>query len=351
MCICRNYTVEDLIPKERDLEKNEKGTGARGRFQVSANISEKTSRVAITGAAGFIGSRLLPILLSAGIRCCGIDNLSSRCEPPRADGNLEFHIEDILDSERIWAIVNSFRPEVIVHLAAIHHIPTCEQNPSKALDVNIVGFQNILSIAERTKCSRVILASSGVVYDWYEGPLNEDLTPIKERDIYSLSKITNEHQLTFWRDRSKGTGIVARLFNTIGRNDPNAHLIPDILRQLTSNGRRVTVKLGNLKPRRDYIYVDDVAEALARIVRSRDLHGFECFNIGTGAEYDVETLVENIASLKGVAVDIEVDASRIRTVDRPSQVADIRKATSRLGWRPQYNLQDALRMTLDPNNR
>ena len=140
--------------------------------------------------------------------------------------------------------------------------------------------------------------------------------------------------------------IVARVFNTIGKNDPNGHLIPDILRQLCPNGKRITVRLGNLKPRRDYIYVDDTAEALARMVRADDLSGFQCFNVGTGIEHDVQTLVEDIAKLRGVAVDVEVDSSRVRKVDRLSQVADIRKALSQLAWRAEYSLQDALRLTL-----
>ena len=100
-------------------------------------------KVAITGAAGFIGSRLLSILLSAGVRCCGLDNLSSGCAKPNAHHNLEFHVEDIRASERVLAIFDDFRPDVIVHLAAIHHIPTCERNPSEALEVNVVGFQNV----------------------------------------------------------------------------------------------------------------------------------------------------------------------------------------------------------------
>lgn len=303
-------------------------------------------KVAITGAAGFIGSRLLSVLRSAGIRCCGLDNLSSGCARPETHQNLEFHVEDICFSERVLPIFDAFRPGVIVHLAAIHHIPTCERNPSEALEVNIVGFQNILDVAERIGCSRVVLASSGAVYDSCEGPLNEDRTPVKPRDIYSLSKIANEHQLSFWCERTGATAIVARVFNTIGKNDPNAHLIPDILRQLGPNGKRITVKLGNLTPRRDYIYVDDTAEALARMVRADDLSGFQCFNVGTGVEYDVQTLVEDIAKLRGVAVDVEVDSSRVRKVDRLSQVADIRKALSQLAWRAEYSLQDALRLTL-----
>jgi nucleoside-diphosphate-sugar epimerase len=310
------------------------------------NRDGRGRKVAITGAAGFIGSRLLSILVSAGIRCCGLDNLSSGCARPDGHDDLEFHVEDVRVSERVLAIFDAFRPDVIVHLAAIHHIPTCERNPSEALEVNVVGFQNVLDVGERVGCSKIVLASSGAVYDSCEGPLNENRTPVKARDIYSLSKIANEHQLSFWHQRTGATAVVARLFNTIGKNDPNAHLIPDILRQLDSNRGAVTVKLGNLKPRRDYIYVDDTAEALARMVQADHLSGFECFNVGTGVEYDVQTLVENIAKLKGLAVDVEVDSSRVRKVDRLSQVADVRKAISRLGWRPEYSLQDALRLTL-----
>jgi UDP-glucose 4-epimerase len=231
-------------------------------------------------------------------------------------------------------------------LAAIHHIPTCEQNASEALRVNIVGFQIVLDAAAKVGCQRMILASSGAIYDWQEGPLNEDRTPVKPRDIYSLSKATNEKQLEFWTAKTGATAIVARIFNTIGENDPNRHLIPDILRQVDSNGRHPLIRLGNLYTRRDYIYVEDTAACLASMVEADDLKGLEFFNVGTGREYDVRSIVEHIARIRGCSLELQADPTLARKMDRHSQLADITKAVSRLNWRPLYSLEEALKRTV-----
>src|SRR5437879_8456867 len=193
-------------------------------------------KVLVTGAAGFIGSCLLPILLRKGALCCGLDDLSTGCSEPKVHPNLDFRVQDICQPEAVHAIFAGFRPDIVVHLAAVHHIPTCERVPSKAYHTNIVGTQIVLDAAAATGCRKFILASTGGVYDWSEGPLTED-GPIRPTDTYTLSKFTNETQLAFWKAKTGQKAIVARIFNTIGANDRNGHLIPEILAQLNSNGK------------------------------------------------------------------------------------------------------------------
>jgi UDP-glucose 4-epimerase len=139
--------------------------------------------VLITGAAGFIGSRLTGILLKRGYTCIGVDNLSVGCSSLAPRKNLVFRIQDICEAESMNSLFLEFKPNVVVHLAAIHHIPTCEQNPSKALYVNIVGTQHVLDAAEIAGCRRLVFASTGGVYDWIDGPLDEE-TPVRPTDIY-----------------------------------------------------------------------------------------------------------------------------------------------------------------------
>jgi len=233
-----------------------------------------------------------------------------------------------------------------VHLAAIHHIPTCERDAPRALHVNVVGTEIVLEAALRIGCGRIVFASSGAVYDWCEGSLQADKTPTKPRDVYSISKLTNEHQLAVWQRKTNGIVVIARLFNTIGPNDRNGHLIPDILGQLRNAERPCVVELGNTTTLRDYMYVDDAASALARMVEAKFEPGTHVFNVGTGQEHSALDIVDRLAAILGVSYVTRTNASRIRKVDRPSQKADISLTVSRLGWVPEHSLEEALRLTV-----
>ena len=223
-------------------------------------------RIAITGSEGFIGVRLVSMLTAAGHRVLGIDNLSlGQPVPPEGDRYAFTHV-DICSAGSLHDVLEVFRPDQIVHLAAIHHVPTCERDAPRALHVNVVGTQVVLEAALRTGCGRIVFASSGAVYEWCEGPLQANRTPTNPRDVYSISKLTNEHQLAVWQHKTNGIAVIARLFNTIGPHDRNGHLIPDILEQLRGDQRPCVVELGNTTTLRDYIYVDDTANALARMV-------------------------------------------------------------------------------------
>jgi UDP-glucose 4-epimerase len=303
-------------------------------------------RLLVTGSAGFIGSRLVPRLLAQGGRVLGFDDLSLGQPAPLAADAFAFQQGDVRDAAAVRAAFERFRPTHLVHLAALHHIPTCDAEPVRAVDVNVVGTQVLLDAAQDVECGRVVFASSGAVYDWCDGPLTPGRTPLRPRDMYSVSKVANEHQLAVWQEKTGGTVAVARVFNVVGPHDRNGHLIPAIVAQIDRARGRCTVRLGNTTTRRDYVYVDDVAEALARMTTADLAAGLHTFNVGGGSEYSVADLVERVAAIAGVQCDIVADPARRRVVDRPGQLADISATTERLGWRPQTAIDDALRRTL-----
>jgi UDP-glucose 4-epimerase len=288
---------------------------------------------------------LVSLLLKRGAICCGLDNLSTGCTKPDQHPNLEFRVQDICEPEGIHAIFTSFRPEIVVHLAAIHHIPTCERDPSRAFHTNAVGTQNVLEASAAVGCRKFVLASTGGVYDWVDEPLREE-TPVRPTDTYTLSKFTNEWQLTYWVAKTGQKGMVARIFNTIGTNDPNGHLIPDILRQMSSNGHTSIIQLGNLRSKRDYIYVEDTAACLGRMIEYEPEQGVEIFNVGTGKQYGVQFIAETIARIKNRSVEIRSNPTLVRKVDRSTQLADITKTFRELGWRPNCSLEEALKLTV-----
>jgi len=255
-------------------------------------------------------------------------------------------LADIRDEQRIARIIDHYEPEAIVHLAAIHHIPTCEQRRAETLDVNIIATERLLGLAEHAASVRAfLLASSGAVYDWIEGPLVEDFSPIVAHDNYGLSKCTNEAQLAFWATRTGKRARMARLFNVIGPDDPNAHLIPDICRQIDPEQRTVTLILGNVAPRRDYISVEDAARGFLALLTGMDearAGEAEAFNVCTGIEHSVLDVVDAIANSMNCEISVRTDPARVRRLDRPSQLGSPDKTFAATNWRAADDFADTI---------
>ena len=305
-------------------------------------MPNRSKRYLITGGAGFIGRRVVDNILDLGAQVLIVDNLSVGLPMPALRPGLLTHTLDIRDADKIEQVFASFSPNVVVHLAAIHHIPTCEQQRALSLDVNVVGTETMLEAAARANVARFVLASSGAVYDWNDGPLNEAATPLRAADNYSVAKHSNEMQTRLWAERTRAQAVIARIFNTIGPGDPNGHLIPDIIAQIPEDAARADIALGNLSPRRDYIHVEDTARAISELATAPFETGFEVFNVATGEDVSVAELVKMLAGVMGVPIAVHEDSSRKRRIDRPSQLGDIRKIKRALGFEPRRNLREAL---------
>lgn len=304
-------------------------------------------RVLVTGGAGFVGYRLVRELSARGIVSAPLDNLLVGMPLPASSETSYPFRADIRDVAEIDRIFGEFKPDIVVHLAAVHHIPTCEKNPHLAMDVNVMGTQTLLDASAKHGVSNFLLASSAAVYDWADGALVEDETPLRATDVYSTGKLCNEYQLRTWAGRTGGSGAIARIFNVIGHDDPNGHLIPDILAQLNiSNGKIGTprVHLGNTAPKRDYTHADDTARGLLAIVeRHRWEPGVQAYNVSFGQEHSVGDLVALIGRRFGSDIEIVRDESRVRRVDRLHLWGDQTKVRGLLEWQGRIPIEDAMR--------
>jgi UDP-glucose 4-epimerase len=305
---------------------------------------EPPSRFLVTGGAGFIGHRTVSELLAGapGSQVAAFDNLSVGMPMPASRERLTLYEGDIRDRKRIEQVFAEFRPDTIIHLAAVHHIPTCEQRRAYSLEVNIVGTETLLEAAAAMGIARFVLASSGAVYDWREGALDEAETPLKVWDNYSLAKHANENQVAFWVERTRGFGRIARIFNTIGHDDPNGHLLPDIIKQIPAGQKVVQIALGNLSPRRDYIHADDTARALAAIARDIGPPSLDVYNVASGEDISVRELVALLGEVMGVEVVVREDADKKRRIDRPLQLGAVGKIERRLGFKASKSVRIAL---------
>ncbi|MCG6872523.1 MAG: NAD(P)-dependent oxidoreductase [Gammaproteobacteria bacterium] len=301
---------------------------------------QDSERVLITGGAGFIGSHLVDRALQRKVPVLVLDDgsvgdLASLAS--HGDG-VRVVRGDILDAALLQRVLADFQPTLLYHLAAIHHIPTCEANRPAALRVNVEGTQRVLDAALAAGVGHFVFASTGGVYADSEQPMAEDHA-VAPRDTYTISKVAGEALVRAAMEREGRRFTVARLFNVVGPRETNPHLLPDIVAQLRE--AMSTIELGNLESRRSYIHVADVADALVDLADRGGERG-DVFNIGVAEELSVRQVMELFSRALGRSLDIRQVAERVRLADRPSQRAANDKLRAATGWQARHGVEEAI---------
>ncbi len=300
------------------------------------------SKILVTGGAGFIGSAVIKHLAKLNHEISVIDNLSFGNRDFIAIPDSNFYKIDIRDKNAVESAMNKIKPDVVIHLAAIHFIPYCNENPYESSDINIRGTIHVLDAAEKNNVKKVFFASTAAVYPIYDEAVSEkhDTGPL---DIYGLSKLTGEHLCNEFHLRSGITTIICRFFNAFGPNETNPHLIPEIQRQVIGGNRKI--QLGNLTPKRDFIHTYDMAEAVNTLINNVS-SGIDVFNLGRGIEYAVTEIVDSFSNALGEKIEIEVDPARVRKVERMHLLADVTKLKS-LGWEPRIGIDEGIKTLVE----
>ena len=287
-------------------------------------------QIVVTGHNGFLGSNLLLKLIS---KKYGITGISKTIKKNNSIKQIKRNILNIKDSD---IVENS----CIIHLAAITDVAYCEKYPEECYRVNVMATQKILEIARKKNCSLIYPSTSHVYAIPHKLPIKE--THITNpTSVYSESKISAE-KLCEMYSKSYGLNIsVLRLFSTYGPKNSEYKVESRIITQLLSNR---SIKIGNLTPKRDFVYIDDVIRAFQIVIKN--LKNFNIYNVGSERSYSIQEVCNILKKLSGKKIPIITDKTKLRKNDTKNVVSDCSKI-KKLGWKPKISINKGLELTLD----
>ncbi len=309
-----------------------------------------SKKILVTGADGFIGSHLVETLVLQGYQVkafCYYNSFNSW-------GWLDTFPQDILDQIEVFTgdvrDPNGVRTAMqgcdqVFHLAALIAIPYSYHSPDSYVDTNVKGTLNIVQAARDLQLDRILVTSTSEVYGTAQYIPIDEKHPRQPQSPYSASKIGADCIAeSFYRSFDLPITIV-RPFNTFGPRQSARAIIPTIISQL-ANGYE-EIKLGDLRPTRDFLYVKDTVQGFIDIANSESLIGEDC-NIATNSEISMQALVETLLNLMNPNARIVQDPSRIRPAK--SEVfrlyGDNSKILEHTDWKPAYSLAAGLQETI-----
>jgi len=281
-------------------------------------------KLLVTGAAGFIGRALTAALAARGDEIVALTH---------ADG-------DIADAAT-WSPLPA--ADHVFHLAARSYVPDSWQDPAGFLSTNIGGTTQALDYCRRNGAHLVFV--SAYVYGVPKRlPIAED-DPPEPNNPYALSKFLAEQVCAFYASALQVAVTVVRPFNIFGPGQRKEFLIPSIVEQVR---RREPIRVKDLKPRRDYLFVDDLIAALLRTIE--DPRGHRLFNLGSGESHSTQDVIEAVQAAAGTQLPI-VSTDEPRVNEIPDVRADIARAREVLGWTPRITLAQGIARLIETKTR
>ncbi|WP_458210047.1 NAD-dependent epimerase/dehydratase family protein [Haladaptatus sp. NG-SE-30] len=300
-----------------------------------SRLDSETS-VYLTGGTGFIGSHFRNTLAERDV------TVTILARPERTldtRPNEQVECGDVTDPD-------SFTVEghdVVVHLAGVTNVDDAVSNPRESWAVNADGTLNVLESARRSEVDRFCYASTASIYGSPEYLPIDEAHPTNPTDPYGASKGAGDALVRSYSSTYGMETIVGRIFNAFGPGQSEANVIPTIVTQARTDD---SVRLGNLSPSRDFIFVEDVVDALITSIENGDAG--TAYNIGRGEASTIETVAETVIGLldRDVSLVSTAERQRSKNVEIPRHVADISRLQE-LGWSPEHDLTYGLQKMID----
>jgi len=308
-----------------------------------------SEKIFITGATGFIGSHLAELCVEKGYEVVAFDRYNPNnnwgwLENSKYKNNMKVVLGDIRDYDSVFKSMKGCN--VTFHLAALIGIPYSYISPLAYIRTNIEGTYNVIESAKNNNLSQIVITSTSETYGSAKKIPIDEMHPLSGQSPYAASKIAADQiALSYYSSFNLPIKIV-RPFNTYGPRQSLRAIIPTIISQILK--KKDYIKLGNLSPTRDFLFVKDTCNGFLEILKSDKFFG-ETVNIGLNSEVSIKDLADKILKIMNSNISIKKESARIRPskseVDR--LCCDNKKILTQTSWKPSYNLEKGLKETID----
>lgn len=309
-------------------------------------------RILLTGATGFAGGWLAEELLAgAAHQLFGLCRTGQwPAEMRHLEGRVTLHKGDLCDAGPVEAVLREVQPERIFHLAGYPHVGRSFQDPDAAWQGNLHATRTLYEAVLRWGGRpRILAVGSGQVYGDPVQPddVLDENSPLRPGSPYASSKAAADLVgYQFWHSHSLDI-VRVRPFNHIGPRQSSMFAAANFARQLAEikqGLRPPLLETGNLDAQRDLTDVRDVVAAYVLLMeRGR---GGEAYNVGSDVSYSMQTVLDLLVEMAGVAVEVRRRPDLLRRADTPKVLVSAAKLRAETGWAPRYSLQQTLQDTL-----
>ncbi|HEB75847.1 MAG TPA: NAD-dependent epimerase/dehydratase family protein [Nitrospirae bacterium] len=299
------------------------------------------NRILITGGCGFIGLNLIAYLMKKPVSdIVVLDNLSTGRKENLHEFDVEFHEGDIRDATLVEKLISSV--DSVIHLAADTRVMESIENPDYNFDVNVVGTYNLLRAARNKGIERFVFASTGgAILGDIDPPVHEGIVP-RPISPYGASKLFAEGYCSAFAGSYDMRTVALRFSNVYGPRSYHKGSVVAAFYKRIINGLPLIV-YGDGTQTRDYVYVDDICEAIYLSLSGE--HGGKVYQLGSGKETSINELIKEIKEVVGKDYNVDVQYESFRKGEIRKNYADISNAKRTLGFDSKVKLKDGLRRT------
>ncbi len=305
--------------------------------------------ILVTGASGFVGRHLLPLLSSH--RVTGTVGKTSQRDMRDKFPGVDVVAMDLQDAAAVEKTVARLRPDACFHLAGVSSVDVFHQRVAESFRINAEGWLHLLEAFRRhAPAAKILLISSAQVY----GSVPAEQMPIRETqplspdNFYSVSKAACEGLAKCYALNYAMQIVTIRPFNHIGPGQSASFVCSSLARQiaaLPADADGAALQAGNLQSERDFTDVRDIVRAY--VLALENGKPGEAYNVCSGKAVSIENVFQRMLELSGIKTPVSIEHTHRRSMDIPSFFGSCEKLRRQTGWAPAIPLDQTLRDTLD----
>lgn len=297
--------------------------------------------IVVTGINGFVGEHVAREFKSRGFFITGIGHDGAANE--KVSSLIDTYIScDLLDEDQVGSRLTFGGVRAIIHLAGLANVGQSFDEPQRFMTENGIMTHNLLAKAMSDGMEgRTVAISTGALYDPDQPlPLTEE-SKTYPNSPYAVGKLMSEDVVRYYRSLGVDA-VIARPFNHIGPGQGLGFLLPDLLAQLKSVKETGKLTVGNIKTKRDYTDVRDIARAYAELALAPSVQ-YDIYNICSGQSLSGEAILNHLKHTTGITdVRVEIDPARMRPTDIDDIHGNASRLNNELGWTPVIAIEQTI---------